>query len=126
MSSERESYASRQIGPRADEQRQERIRHLNDTLRRTMIGGQVLISRSIEALGLMAVSSILDGVRQFDEFSSANDPCDEHDFGALTCSRHRVLWKIDYYDAQLEFGSPDPANPDVTTRVITIMLASEY
>jgi hypothetical protein len=36
------------------------------------------------------------------------------------------MFKIDYYDKSLEFGSPDPADPTVTERIITIMLAEEY
>ena len=103
-----------------------RVRRLNDQLRKTMVGGQVVITRGIEAFGLIAVSSIIQAVGQFDEFSSANDPYDEHDFGAIKYCGHRILFKIDYYDNQLEFGSPNPADADVTTRVITIMLAQEY
>jgi hypothetical protein len=38
----------------------------------------------------------------------------------------RHFWKIDSYDRNTEFGSPDPADPDVTTRVLTIMRADEY
>jgi Protein of unknown function (DUF3768) len=37
-----------------------------------------------------------------------------------------VTFKIDYYDKDLSFHSPDPADPAVTERVITIMLAAEY
>jgi len=37
-----------------------------------------------------------------------------------------VFWKIDAYDSELRFGSDDPADPAVTRRVLTIMLASEY
>jgi hypothetical protein len=34
---------------------------------------------------------------------------------------HRI-----YYDRKTEFGSSDPADPAVTTRVLTIMRADEY
>ena len=126
MSSEQESYACSQGEPDIDQERKVRVRQLNDDLRRTMIGGQVMITRGVEVLGLMTVSAILHAVRQFDQFSPANDPFDEHDFGSLTCAGQHVFWKIDYYDKDLEFGSPDPADPNVTTRVLTIMLAAEY
>src|SRR3546814_16326364 len=37
-----------------------------------------------------------------------------------------VMWKFDYYDRDLEFGSAETWNPDATTRVLTILLTSEY
>ena len=37
-----------------------------------------------------------------------------------------IFWKIDCYDRDLKFGSPDPADENVTTRVLTVMLAEEY
>jgi hypothetical protein len=36
---------------------------------------------------------------------------------------HTIMFKIDYFDREPSMHSPDPADPDVTQRVITIMLA---
>ena len=38
----------------------------------------------------------------------------------------KLFWKIDLYDCDYEYGSPDPENPDKTRRVLTIMLSGEY
>lgn len=70
--------------------------------------------------------AVLERVRSFDEFTPDNDPHREHDFGAFEHAGHRIFWKIDYYDAAMEAGSEDPADTTQTTRVLTIMLASEY
>ena len=59
-------------------------------------------------------------------FDRDDDPYGEHDFGALTVAGVRLLWKVDYYDAAMTGGSPDPADPSVTTRVLTVMLAHEW
>jgi hypothetical protein len=50
----------------------------------------------------------------------------EHDFGAVDEGGVRYFWKVDCFDRNTEFGSPDPADPAVTTRVLTIMRADEY
>ena len=102
-----------------------RIRALNNRLRTEQRGGQMLITKGICRLDGIT-PFIVAAVAAFDEFTAGNDPYGEHDFGALTVLGHRVLWKIDYYDRSLTAGSPDPADESVTTRVLTIMLASEY
>ncbi len=38
----------------------------------------------------------------------------------------RISKSMNYYDRATEMGSPDPADPAVTTRVLTIMRAGEY
>lgn len=65
-------------------------------------------------------------MQRFDTFTPDNDPHGEHDFGLLTVSGHRVMFKIDYYDPSMSYGSEDPSDPARTCRVLTIMLAGEY
>ena len=108
------------------ESKADRIRQLNDAFRRTFVGGAVMITQGVEAMPLDQRRSILQKIRAFDTFGEDNDPHGEHDFGSIDEAGVRCFFKIDYYDRKTEFGSPDPADPTVTTRVLTIMLADEY
>ena len=103
-----------------------RIRELNDQFRHALTGGLLHITRGVIGLGGKQQAIILDAIAAFDAFSPEDDPYGEHDFGALTIAGTRILFKIDYFDRGLSGASPDPADPSVTTRVLTIMLAEEY
>ena len=103
-----------------------RIRALNDDLRQHLIGGGAVITLGVAALGQEAVDRIVQTVAVFDDFCHANDPYEEHDFGSFEVEGETIFFKIDYFDRTLTHHSPDPANPAVTERVITIMLANEY
>ncbi len=61
----------------------------------------------------------------YNAFTSENDPYGEHDFGIFEIDEELLVWKIDYYDPSLRFGSQDPADPSRTKRVLTIMLEEE-
>jgi hypothetical protein len=103
-----------------------RVRALNDNARRYLTDGEVVLTSGIAALPPDDLAAILDRVRTFEEFTPDNDPYGEHDFGAFEHGGHRIFWKIDYYDAAMEAGSEDPADPYQTTRVLTVLLAAEY
>ncbi|KQX22773.1 MULTISPECIES: DUF3768 domain-containing protein [unclassified Sphingomonas] len=103
-----------------------RIRELNDVFRTTFIGGRLYITAGIYDLGLDFKCRCIAAVQGFRDFTGDNDSHGEHDFGAMTIDGSRVFWKIDYYDYDCQHGSENPADPAVTTRVLTIMLASEY
>src|SRR6201997_208221 len=104
----------------------EQIRALNDELRQNLTVGTAFITAGVAALVPEAVARIVKTIAVFDDFCHANDPHQEHDFGAFDADGHRVFFKIDYFDESLTYHSPDPSDPSVTKRVITIMLAEEY
>ena len=103
-----------------------RIRALNDELRQNFAEGIAVMTPGIAALGVEAVARIVKTVAVFDDFCHANDPHEEHDFGAFEAEGHTIFFKIDYFDPTLTWHSDDPADPTITHRVITIMLAEEY
>ncbi len=103
-----------------------RIRALNDQLRQSGRGGRVMMTSGIEALGAAGVAQIMAAVAAFDAFNGDNDPHQEHDCAILTVGGVRVLFKIDSYDRNLTYHSPDASDPKVTERVLTVMLAEEY
>jgi hypothetical protein len=71
-------------------------------------------------------AAALQQVAAFDKFTGDNDPHGEHDFGAFDLCGRKFFWKLDYFDERMELGSEDPSDPKKTTRVLTLMLASEY
>jgi hypothetical protein len=86
----------------------------------------VVVTRGIAELGEGAVGGILAEVRAYRSFTPDHDPYGEHDFGSFHWGEVQVFWKWDYYDLDLTMHSPDPADPSVTARVLTVMLAEEY
>ena len=108
------------------EDKKARIRELNDALRTKREGGQIVETSGVNQLpgDVRLKAQLLIGA--FDDFTEENDPHGEHDFGAVEVEGYRIFWKIDYYDKAVEYGSEDPADPEVTHRVMTVMLAEEY
>ncbi len=102
------------------------IQALNDAFRQSLEGGRVVLSAAVAALPANVVADVLKAVRTFDHFDVDNDPHGEHDFGSLEVGSDRFFWKIDCYDHSLRWHSPDASDPTVTTRVLTIMRASDY
>lgn len=103
-----------------------KIRELNDQLRTTGSGGKVMLTRAVAALPPQTLSALISAIRSFDEFTSATDRYGERDFGSVSLRDETYFFKIDVYDINLEFGSPDPADETVSRRVLTIMTAADY
>ncbi len=102
------------------------IKTLNDNFRHSLQGGRVILTSGIRAKTHDEIAEILEKVRSFDNFTTANDPYGEHDFGSFDYKGQKIFFKIDYYDLNYEYMSENPAYTTITNRVLTIMLADEY
>ncbi|WP_426437466.1 DUF3768 domain-containing protein [Bradyrhizobium genosp. P] len=102
------------------------IRLLNDELRRDLPRGGAFMTPGVAALGPELAERIFDAITLYDDFSRDTDPWGEHEFGSLKIEGHTIFFKIDYLSMDMTMGSPDPSDPSVTKRVLTIMLAEEY
>ncbi|GIT90173.1 hypothetical protein JANAI62_03440 [Jannaschia pagri] len=107
------------------------IRSHNDRFRTgdQMIPGTVVMTQGLVA-HLQATDieqrDVVRIVQEYDDFTADNDPYGQHDFGVFELSGERCFWKLDLYDNDKQYFTPDPTNPTVTHRVLTIMLASDY
>lgn len=104
----------------------ESVVELNDRLRTRGLGGLLVVTTGVRQLEQYEPRRLLEALRDYNDFNPENDPHGEHDFGKLELFGTTLFWKIDYFDLMFERASPDPANPDVTNRVLTIMRADEY
>lgn len=112
-----------------------RVQRLNDAFRKQLyystigdliVRGDLVVTSGVAKEGSNFLNRAMEIVMSFSEFAEGNDPHCEHDFGQFTINGEKLFWKIDYYDLNMEWGSPDPSNPDVTRPVLTILLADEY
>ena len=120
-----------------------RIARLNDLARSAMgVACTAVATVGFRSLPDADQSQVRELIETYDAFDRDNDPHGERDFGTIyqlgdgrwtterprvrDDERERVFWKFDYYDRDLQFGSDDAANPAITRRVLTIMLADEY
>ena len=120
-----------------------RIARLNDLARRAMgVACTAVAAAGFRSLPEADQSHVRELIETYDAFDEDSDPHGERDFGCVyqlgdgrwtterprlrADERERVFWKLDYYDHAMRFASDDAANPAVTQRVLTIMLADEY
>ena len=90
------------------------------------IKGHARMTAGIANRGPVFQSLCVVAVATFSDFTEDNDPYGDHSFAVLTVSGVSIYFKIDLYDETGTFGSEEPANPDRTTRALTILLSSEY
>ena len=120
-----------------------RIARLNDLARSAMgVACTADVTVGFRSLSASDQSCVRELIETYDAFDEDNDPHGERDFGTIyqlgdgrwtterprlrDDERERVFWRLDYYDRAMRFASVDAANPAITRRVLTIMLAEEY
>lgn len=103
-----------------------KVAELNDLVRRDMKGGKWVRTQGVMATqydgpGLYAL------VARFEDFTEANNPHGERDMGLIQLPNQSIMWKIDVFsDAECQYGSEEPWNPDASYRVLTLLLPEEY
>jgi len=103
-----------------------RIAELNDRLRQTFVGGQVLLTSSVAALEEVPKAKVLQAVRDFSAFNEGNDPHGERDMVFVEVDGEKYIAKIDYFDLDMRYAADNPADEKTTKRVMTIMRAEDY
>jgi hypothetical protein len=107
----------------------------NDAFRRSILGstpipdapqGQLVMTRGVAALGLDAQLELACRVAAFDGFNADSDPQGWHEMGVIDIDGTTVWFKLDLYDVDYQYGSPEPSDPEQTRRVLTLLLPSEY
>ncbi|MDT0576390.1 DUF3768 domain-containing protein [Croceicoccus sp. F390] len=109
----------------------ERIAALNDRARLSLDR----TARTILTMNLL--DSLSDGKRSNDILAQArvmkamrectfSKDSPERDMAWFEVDDVKVMMKIDYYDADFEYGSQDPANAAETRRAITLMKPEDY
>ncbi|MBD9511575.1 DUF3768 domain-containing protein [Ensifer sp. ENS10] len=113
-----------------EDEKKARIAELNDELRtrRKARNGKIIVTGAlIEETGdSLKMTKILDAIRDFSDFSEANDPHGERDYGRITVDDEEFMFKFDYYALNEEVLSDHPEDPNVTIRVMSIFYASDY
>tara|TARA_R110000796_G_scaffold104850_1_gene214761 strand:- start:694 stop:1065 length:372 start_codon:yes stop_codon:yes gene_type:complete len=113
-----------------------KVADLNDQLRKDMFTGNMLkkhnlknkivLTPGIAGLNLIDKEKVFASVKYYGNFNKNNNPWGEKDFGNFNFKKETFNWKIDYYDNDMKYHSPDKTDPDKTIRVLTIMKAEEY
>ncbi len=112
-----------------------KVADLNDQLRKDMFTGNMLkkhnlknkivLTPGIAGLNLIDKEKVFASVKYYGNFTKNNNPWGEKDFGSFNFKKETFNWKIDYYDNDMKYHSPDKTDPDKTIRVLTIMKAEE-
>jgi hypothetical protein len=89
---------------------------LNDQFRTTFKGGRVQMTPSVYQLDDRLRGRALSVLARYSKF----DADSEHDWGTFIFAGFSFEWRIEYRAANGSGASPDPADPRMTLRVLTL------
>jgi len=107
----------------------------NDAFRRTILPsdgqppapkGKIVMTQGISGLDPDVQLELTRQVAAFEAFVEESDPHGWHEMGVIEIADTTVWFKIDLYDTQYQYGSPEPQDLAQTRRVLTLLLPSEY
>ena len=93
------------------------IAKLNDEFRANPSLGTLILTEGIRSNTHDDIATIINKVRNFNDFDENNNPYGEKDFGAFDFKGKKIFWKIDYYDKEFLFLSPDACKPRLTSKL---------
>jgi hypothetical protein len=94
---------------------------LNDHLRTTFKGGRVQMSRSVYQLDPQLRGRAFWVLSKCKKFADDS----EHDWGTFIFGGYAFEWRIEYRAATGLGPSPDPADPVLTFRVLTLEVVAD-
>ena len=93
-----------------------KIIELNDQLRTTFRGGRVQMTPTVFALDSQLRGRALCALSRYNKFADGDD----HDWGVFIFGGYSFEWHIEYRAMSGVGVSPDPTDPAITMRVLTL------
>lgn len=98
--------------------KKEEIARKNDLLRRTFVGGKVMMTCGVQ--NHPKRDEIIRTVQTFNDFNEDNDPWNEHDCATFEVDGEKFMFKVDYYDDLFRSYREDG------NRILTVLCLDEY
>lgn len=98
------------------------IRRLNDRLRVEGRGGYYKVCDRLFAYSYKRYAEVERAIRGYDDFCCDNDPQGHHSRGQVVVRGKQFAWEIGYLGSDGTGVSPDPSDPEVTTRFMLITM----
>lgn len=100
-------------------------RQLNDTLRREMPHGSVIIRGGVKQVSNEQLVALTELIQNYDDFEPGQRAGDLHDSGTLIFEGEEIVWWIENYADSVTMETSDDVGHRIDRRVLVIMQACE-